>query len=104
MSPGILALIFGPFGLASLVGIGQALRTGVTGTGFGALDIDETPIRYSMVIAVKALAVAYGAASVLYAFGLISDPHARLEASIQKLPRIAQAWSAPPPPGRERAR
>lgn len=99
MSPAILALIFGLFGLAAAFGIWRSLRTGVTGTGFGAADIDETPIRYSFVIAGKALAVGYGAASVLFAFGLVGDPHVRLRTALQKLPLIIHGATAAPRQG-----
>jgi hypothetical protein len=79
MSPIITAAVFGLLGLAAIYGIRKNIISGSATSRGWTCTVDDNPIGFCLIIAMKGALVGFANAEILYACGLFGDPVAHIK-------------------------
>ena len=79
MPPAFIATVFGILGLAAIWGIGKNITTGTATSRGWTCTIDDNPVGFCLIVAMKGALVGFAAAEILHAFGLVGDLLARIQ-------------------------
>jgi hypothetical protein len=79
MSPTFIAAVFGLLGLAAIYGIRKNIISGKATSRGWTCTIDDNPVGFCLIVAMKGALVGFAAAEILHAFGLVGDPLARIQ-------------------------
>jgi hypothetical protein len=86
MSPIVTAAVFGLLGLAAIYGIRKDIISGSATSRGWTCTIDDNPVGFCLIVAMKGALVGCAIAEILHAFGLAGDPVAQIQ---QALPFLA---------------
>ena len=79
MSPTFIAAVFGVLGLAAIYGIRKNIISGKATSRGWTCTIDDNPVGFCLIVAMKGALVGFAAAEILHAFGLVGDLLARIQ-------------------------
>jgi hypothetical protein len=86
MSPIVTAAVFGLLGLAAIYGIRKNIISGSATSRGWTCSVDDNPVGFCLIVAMKGALVGCAIAEILHAFGLAGDPVAQIQ---QALPFLA---------------
>jgi hypothetical protein len=86
MSPIVTAAVFGLLGLAAIYGIRKNIISGSAMSRGWTCTVDDNPVGFCLIVAMKGALVGCAIAEILHAFGLAGDPVAQIQ---QALPFLA---------------
>jgi hypothetical protein len=78
MPPAVDAAVFLILGLAAIWGIRKNITTGTASSRGWTCTIDDNPIGFCLIVAMKGAMVGFAIAEILYGLGLIGDPIAQI--------------------------
>jgi len=79
MPPAFIAAVFGLLGLAAIYGIRKDISSGSATSRGWTCTIDDNPVGFCLIVAMKGALIGFAIAEILYACGLVSDPIARIQ-------------------------
>ena len=91
----ITATVMGCFAVLSAVGVVRSLRDGIARSFVREYYVDENPVGYSLCILSEIGIVVLGAATILYALGLIGNPFDTINAVLPPLLRCSNGDCPP---------
>jgi hypothetical protein len=86
MSPIVTAAVFGLLDLAAIYGIRKNIISGSATSRGWTCSVDDNPVGFCLIVAMKGALVGCAIAEILHAFGLAGDPVAQIQ---QALPFLA---------------
>lgn len=78
MPPAFIATVFGLLGLAAIYGIRKNIISGTATSRGWTCTIDDNPVGFCLIVAMKGALVCFAIAEILFAFGLAGDPVAQI--------------------------
>jgi hypothetical protein len=74
MPPAVNAAVFLFLGLAAIWGIGKNLTTGTASSRGWTCTLDDNPVSFCLIVAMKGAVLGFAIDEILYGLGLIGDP------------------------------
>lgn len=86
MPPAFIATVFGILSLAAIWDIRKNILSGTASSRGWTCTIDDNPVGFCLIVAMKGAIVGLAVAEILYAFGLVGDPIAHIKHALPFLP------------------